>query len=166
MSREWLLQRAPGFAALPENEQTVIIDFTFLWSLFEAQVMGNHAQSVRMRTKVDEWQAAGTLEPERYDAELAYFQQRYFAQGEFTHHFYHLHLRKCDQRDLVQAVLSGNINDGHNRLVALLMIVWRFRNNLFHGEKWAYQLQDQLQNFTHANAALMRLLERHGNLAP
>ncbi|CCE97846.1 Hypothetical protein SFHH103_03354 [Sinorhizobium fredii HH103] len=45
------------------------------------------------------------------------------------------------------------------------MIVWRFRNNLFHGEKWAYQLQDQLSNFTNANAVLMRLLERHGQLA-
>ena len=47
----------------------------------------------------------------------------------------------------------------------MLIIVWRFRNNLFHGEKWAYQLQGQLSNFTHANAVLMRLLERHGQLA-
>tara|TARA_B100000614_G_scaffold111617_1_gene100153 strand:- start:1007 stop:1162 length:156 start_codon:yes stop_codon:yes gene_type:complete len=50
-------------------------------------------------------------------------------------------------------------------LLTVLIIVWRFRNNLFHGEKWAYQLQGQLSNFTHANAVLMRLLERHGQLA-
>ena len=52
-----------------------------------------------------------------------------------------------------------------DRLLTVMMIVWRFRNNLFHGEKWAYQLQGQHANFTHANAVLMRLLERHGHLA-
>lgn len=166
MSREWLLQKAPGFGALRENEQTAIVNFTFLWSLFEAQVMDNRAQPDRMRTKVDEWYAAGTLEPERYDVELAYFRQRYFAEGQFTHHFPHLHLRASDHPDLVQAVLDGSTNDPRDRLLVVLMIVWRFRNNLFHGEKWAYQLQDQLQNFTHANTVLMRLLERHGKLAP
>lgn len=45
------------------------------------------------------------------------------------------------------------------------MIIWHFRNNLFHSEKWAYQLQGQHANFTHANAVLMRLLERHRHLA-
>ena len=49
-------------------------------------------------------------------------------------------------------------------MLALLMIVWRLRNNLFHGAKWAYGLRDQRENFTHANSVLMRLLERHGQL--
>jgi hypothetical protein len=45
------------------------------------------------------------------------------------------------------------------------MIVLRLRNNLFHGAKWAYGIADQRENFQHANAALMRLLEKHGELA-
>lgn len=45
------------------------------------------------------------------------------------------------------------------------MIVWRFRNNFFHGEKWTYRLEGQLQNFIDANVILMLLLERHGQLA-
>ena len=31
--------------------------------------------------------------------------------------------------------------------------------------KWAYQIKGQRENFTQANAVLMRLLERHGQLA-
>lgn len=96
---------------------------------------------------------------------LAYFRQRYFANGQFTRHFAHLHLRPADQPEVVRSVLDGSNDDPRDRLLTVLMVVWRFRNNLFHGEKWAYQLQDQLPNFTHANAVLMRLLERHGRLA-
>lgn len=123
--------------------------------------MGGRAQSDRLRAKVDEWHAAGALESERYNVELAYFRARYFAHGEFTNHYHHLHLRANDHPDLVKAVIDGSINDPRDRLLAVLMIVWRFRNNLFHGEKWAYELQGQLQNFSHANDVIMRLLERH-----
>lgn len=162
---QWLLAKAPGFQALPEEDRAAIFTFTFLWSLFESQVMGNFARADLICTKADEWYKAGTLDADQYAAELAYFRQRYFANGAFTHHFPHLKLRPADQPAVIKSVLDGTNNDPRDRLLTVLMIVWRFRNNLFHGEKWAYQLQDQLSNFTHANSVLMRLLERHGRLA-
>lgn len=165
MSMQWLLEKAPGFQALPEADRAAIFHFTFLWTLFEAQVMGNFARADLICTKVDEWRDAGTLDADQYAAELAYFRQRYFANGAFTHHFSHLHLRAADQPTIVRSVLDGTNNDPRDRLLTVLMIVWRFRNNLFHGEKWAYQLQDQLSTFAHANGVLMRLLERYGRLA-
>lgn len=165
MSMQWLLAKAPGFQALPEADRAAIFNFTFLWSLFEAQVMGNFARADLIYAKVDGWRDAGTLYADRYAPELAYFRQRYFANGAFTNHFPHLHLRPADQPAVVQSVLDGSNNDPRDQLLTVVMIVWRFRNNLFHGEKWAYQLQGQLSNFTHANAVLMRILEEHGQLA-
>jgi len=165
MSMEWLLEKAPGFQALPDADRGAIFNFVFLWSLFEAQVMGNFARADLICTRVDEWRDAGTLDADQYAAELAYFRERYFSNGAFTHHFDHLHLRPADQPAVVQSVLNGSNNDPRDRLLTVLMIVWRFRNNLFHGAKWAYQLEGQLSNFTHANAVVMRLLERHGQLA-
>lgn len=164
MSMQWLLAKAPGFQALPEQDRDAIFNFTFLWSLLEARVMGNFARADLICAKADEWRDAGTLDADQYDAELAYFRQRYYADGNFTHHFPHLHLRRADQPDVVQSVLDGSNDDPRDRLLTVLMIVWRFRNNLFHGEKWAYQLEGQHLNFTHANTVLMRLLERHGQL--
>ncbi len=166
MSMQWLLAKAPGFQGLPEADLTAIFNFTFLWSLFEARLMKNFAGVMVICAKVDEWNAAGTLDADQYDTELGYFRQRYFANGSFTKHFCGLKLRPFDQSDLVRSVLDGSNENPRDKVVAVLMIVWRFRNNLFHGEKWAYYLQGQLQNFTHANAVLMRLLERHGQLAP
>ncbi|RMB02744.1 hypothetical protein BXY39_3095 [Eilatimonas milleporae] len=161
---QWLLEKAPGFQVLREQDRDAIFSFTFLWTLFEARVMGNFARADLIRVKVDEWYDAGTLNADRYDAELAYFRQRYYANGDFTIHFRRLRLRAVDQLDIVQSVLDGRSNDPRDRLLTLLMIVWRFRNNFFHGEKWSYRFQDQLSNFTHANAILIRLLERHGQL--
>jgi hypothetical protein len=164
LSEQWLDARAPGFRHLPDADRRVIFDFSFLWSLFEAQVMENFARADRIREKVDAWAANGTLQIDHYDGELAYFRDRYFADGGLTYHFPHLDLRQSDHPALVQAVIEGVNNDPRDRMLALLMIVWRLRNNLFHGAKWAYQLRDQRTNFTQANSVLMRLLEQHGQV--
>lgn len=164
MSEQWLEERAPGFKNLPDADRRVIFDFSFLWSLFEAQIMENFARADRIREKVDAWAADGTLEAAQYDLQLAYFRNRYFADGALTHHFPYLDLRPADHPALVQAVIEGANDDPRDRMLALLMIVWRLRNNLFHGAKWAYQLRDQRENFTQANSVLMRMLEQHGQL--
>lgn len=161
-SEKWLEARAPGFRHLPEPDRQAIFDFAFLWSLFESQVMDNFARADRIRERVDAWSAEGTLAAELYEGELAYFRDRYFTDGALSHHFPYLDLRKSDHPELVQAVIEGKTNDPRDRMLALLMIVWRLRNNLFHGAKWAYELRDQRSNFNHANSVLMRLLERHG----
>lgn len=160
-SEKWLEDRAPGFADLPEADRRAIFEFTFLWSLFESQVMGKFAQAGLIRAKVDKWAGAGSLNASLYDAELVYFRSRYFADGKLTYHFDFLFLRSSDHPELVKAVLEGANNDPRDRMLALLMIVWRLRNNLFHGAKWAYELRDQRENFTHANSVLMRILDRH-----
>jgi len=86
------------------------------------------------------------------------------ANGSLTHHFPFLNLRPSDHPDLVQAVIEGTNDNPRDRVLSLLMIVWRLRNNLFHGAKWAYELRGQRDNFTHANCVLMRMLDRHGQL--
>lgn len=164
VSEQWLEARAPGFRDLPEADRRAIFDFAFLWSLFEAQVMNNYARADRIRQKVDAWAAAGVLGAELYDTELAYFRDRYFADGALTYHFQFLELRPSDHPDVVQAVIECSNNHPRDRMLALLMIVWRLRNNLFHGAKWAYGLRDQRANFIQANSVLMRLLEQHGQL--
>jgi hypothetical protein len=90
---------------------------------------------------------------------------RYVADGELTYHYPYSGLRKSDHPELVEAVIQGASNDPRDRMLALLIVVWRLRNNLFHGAKWAYQIRSQRENFHHANAVLMRVLERHSGLA-
>ena len=56
-------------------------------------------------------------------------------------------------------VLSSATQDPDKVLKALLIIVFRLRNNFLHGEKWDYGFQGQLANFRHANDVLMFALD-------
>jgi hypothetical protein len=160
----WLKDKVPGFQQLSDSEQKAISDFSLLWSLFEAQILNTNGSAASICTAVEGWRDAGTLDAAAFDDALDYFRDRYFAAGQFTYHFDNLHLRAPDREPLVRAVIAGADNDPASRLMAVLIVVLRYRNNLFHGVKWQYLLQDQLDNFTAANAVLMALLERHGAL--
>lgn len=162
---DWLKASAPGFNHLSNDEQSAISDFSLLWGLFEARILNTEGNVTTICNAVDTWQKTGVLDPSYLDVELAYFRQRYFANGAFTYHFDHLHLRKNDQEALVRAVIDGSDDDPRNRVIAVLIIIFRYRNNLFHGVKWQYKLAGQLDNFATANAVLMKVLERHGALA-
>lgn len=56
-------------------------------------------------------------------------------------------------------MLKGETTDVADVAAVLLIIVYRFRNHLLHGLKWAYEIRGQFENFTHANAVLMRAIE-------
>ena len=164
MSEKWLMERVPGYAALPGPDRDAIKTFALLWSLFEAKVMGTEASARKIALAVDQWDAAGALAAELYDGEVAYFRDRYFQDGEFTSRFDKLQIRKWDMPDLIKVGITSEADAPRDRVLTVLLVIWRFRNNLFHGEKWAYDLQGQLDNFNHANAVLMRVLERHAGL--
>jgi hypothetical protein len=164
MSIQWLLAKAPGFGDLTGEERSAIVDFSLLWSLFEARILHNAGNANSIRAVVDAWHEAGTLQTEAYDQQLAYFRQRYFANGAFTYHFDHLHLRPNDQLPLIRSVIDGSNNDPSCRVATVFIVILRYRNNLFHGMKWQYQLAGQLDNFTNANNALMTALEHHGQM--
>jgi hypothetical protein len=161
---EWLSQKAPGFRHLSQPERDATMHFALLWSLFEAKALNTSGNASAILSLVHEWRAQGRLDASQFSEHLDHFKSRYFSDGQPTHHFHGLHLRKGDNPALVQAVLSGDNTDPADSVSALLIVVYRLRNNLFHGIKWADELRDQLANFNHANAALMGALDLHGNV--
>ncbi len=164
MSTAWVVEHVPGFAQLSQSERDVIAEFALLWPIFEARILSTQGSAKGISDAVKSWELEGTLDTPSYDKELAYFQSRYVANGEVTQQFEGLKLRANDQPALVRAVLDGSNVSAQNRLTVVLIIVLRYRNNLFHGVKWQYQLADQFDNFTNANSVLRRVLEQHGNL--
>lgn len=90
----------------------------------------------------------------------AYFRGRYFRDNDFTHHYDGLRLRgKSDREELVKSVLTGGTNEPAEVAVGVLIIVYRFRNNLHHGLKWAYGIQGQREKFEQSNAVLTGVME-------
>jgi hypothetical protein len=161
----WLRAHAPGFNHLTQEEQDAITDFALLWGLFESRVLNSRGSAAAICDAVAQWHANGTLDATLFDTELTYFKSRYHPHQEFTHHFDNLLLRGPDRTPIVRAVLAGTDHDPANRAATALIVVFRYRNNLFHGVKWQYELAGQLGNFTNANQILMKALERHGGIA-
>jgi len=152
---DWLEQHVMGFEDLPGEDRHAIFCFALLWSLFEAKALNARASAQALLALVHEKAAEGRLNPQVFMGCLAYFRARYFADGRFTAHFDGLNLRRNDNPELVRHVLNGTNNDPADSVAATLIIVYRLRNNLFHGIKWAYGIQGQRQNFEQANDALM-----------
>jgi len=158
----WLNANTEGYAHLTPEERQAIHEFSLLWSFFEARVMANNASIRDFRARVTQAANHGDgLDVAPFQEALAFFTARYRDSGGFNHRFQALrfHPGPNGGRAEVEAVLSEAQTGSAETLLALLIIVYRLRNNLFHGEKWSYYFKDQLGNFTHASAILMRTVE-------
>lgn len=155
----WLNDNAPGFSDLQQQEQDAVMQFSLLWSLFEAQALESSASSNLILKKCQKWSQREVLELGTLQCFLDYFKERYIEQGKLNDHFKHLYLRRNDKPELVRNVLMGIETDLGNILAVLLIIVYRYRNNFFHGIKWAYNFRDQLGNFTNANRLLAMVIK-------
>lgn len=154
----WLEARVPGFVDLTPPEREAIFNFSLLWSFFEAAALNTNASTGRIIATVQRLAQEDKLTSELFDQRLLYFRNRYYENGNPTHHLPRLNLRDNDNPELVYAVLKGERNDLVSKVSALLIIAYRFRNNLFHGVKWNYGIQGQLDNFVNANLVLMAVL--------
>lgn len=90
-----------------------------------------HASANAILAQTHEWSAQGKLKMQQFELELQYFRSRYFENGDPIRHFAGLNLRNNDRPELVRAALAGNINDPADCIAALLIVIYRLRNNLF-----------------------------------
>jgi len=155
---QWLEQNAPGFNDLSTLEREAIANFSLLWSFFEARALSTRGSSHAILALTHKWASEGRLNTVPFSSSLKYFQQRYYLNSVPTDYLSSLNLRESDCPELVHAVLKSENTNPADCVAALLIVVYRLRNNLFHGTKWAYGIQGQLDNFNNANAALMSAL--------
>lgn len=156
---QWLERNAGGFNALSQQERSAPMHFSLLWSYFEAEALSANGSASSIESWLRDLDHRGKLNAAAFAPALTYFKGRYFSNGQPTDNFDDLNLRINDNPGLVTAVISGQDVDPTNGVVALFIVIYRFRNNYFHGPKWAYHLQDQLDNFTTANESIMAVID-------
>lgn len=152
---QWLESNARGFADLTVPERSAPMHFSLLWSYFEANALNTSGSARAIITWAQKLHSEGKLDAATFAQAIEYIKSRYFQGGEFTHHFHSLNLKSNDRPDLVRAVLSGVTEDPVDSVAALFIVIYRFRNNYFHGSKWSYSMREQFDNFTVANNSLM-----------
>ena len=152
--REWINNRFE--TNFTENDLASIKDFSLAWNVFENHVCNNNCSAARLRERLNQIQ----FEINEFTEPLQYFKNRYIVEGATNERFEHLNFRHNDRRELVAEVLLGNNQEVQDIVLALSIIVYRFRNNLFHGMKQMEFIDQQKENFENANLILITIL-RH-----
>ncbi|MBY5730245.1 hypothetical protein HFO26_08070 [Rhizobium leguminosarum] len=157
--RKWLAIRQPGYGDLSPAERRAAADFSLVWGLFELRAMESMGREGTfniscIRHLVDNGHV-GIESVHNLRGRFQYFQARYYPDGQPSAHFPMLRFQPGPDADFVAHTLAAPLPSDADTLKASLIIVYRYRNNLFHGNKWLYDLHDQHDNFHHATALLM-----------
>lgn len=157
----WLKGKDSNFATLQDEEHIAIMHFTLIWSFFEKQVLSTNASSAKICFTAHQWANDSRLQFGKFESSLEYFRNRYFENNSFTSNFDGLKLRNNDCIPLVKNVINRSNRNPADSVSALLIIVYRLRNNLFHGTKMGNGIKDQADNFRYATQALIAAYETH-----
>jgi hypothetical protein len=95
-----------------------------------------------------------------FNEHITYFKDRYIDENRTNERFNHLRINNQQYSNLVTNVLLEQDTRESSIIMALFVIVYRYRNNLFHGNKNILNLDTQEVNFYHANLILTKVLNR------
>jgi hypothetical protein len=158
---EWIGQFYGNGLDLKVSGIERITNFTFLWNIFETFACDTWADYSKISTAVDKMKpfADATLSPF-----VDYFSKRYFKNNVATHYFEGLKFRPnggdVPAKEKITQVLTLKETDPVETLKALLYILYRYRNNLFHGGKQMNSIVGQIDNFVVANNLLIEVLQQ------
>lgn len=153
---EWLCERDDGLGHLTGEERESSINFALLWMYFEARLVHTEANADSLKDLVDRLEKAAPLDNQRVSDCYDYFRDRYWNGDRPSH--YVAGLRMTGKLASTLLPLLENPPNARGKLIACLLIILRYRNNLFHGNKWLYGLEGQQQNFDHAMQLLLEVI--------
>lgn len=156
---DWFEKKTPIFATLNQSDKDAIYDFSLLWSFFEGTKLDCDGNVREIRKFADSIESRNDLYDIDINNYVQYLKNRYYVDGKLTVYYKKLHIERSGNPGEVLEMLCNDSATKKVKLIGCLIIVYRLRNNLFHGEKWQYELEGQKNNFVHANEFLRRLMD-------
>ena len=154
----WVRENLPGAPSLKAGTLQVVAGFTLLWNLFEELVCKNRADVGTFQRITEDLESSPKLE-KLVAKSVSFYRFRYVADQEMKPIFNGLHFRANDRREHVESVLKGEVVELGGKVLALLIIAYRIRNNLFHGLKSLHIWDDQAKNISEASRVLALMIE-------
>jgi hypothetical protein len=161
---DWIMRFFDNGVELKSEGIDRVRNFSLIWNLFETFACNKYADINSITAAVETINSRQQIQYELVSEHLQYFADRYFnVDGSQKDIFNGLNFRssRTDQvaKQAVIKVLTKVESNPKEILKALLYILFRFRNNLFHGEKEVVKLNGQIDNFIVANDLLTKVLE-------
>lgn len=152
---EFIKSKYSGYE--PENIKSVF-NFPFIWSIFEYKYANNYAKTANIK----DYQSKCSDDLEIEDI-WNYFKSRYInKEGQTTNYYEDILFTNGQDRykENVKTILLKGSPENSEKLCVLFHIVFRLRNNLYHGEKLKEKLDliKQNENFKFANKFLIRVI--------
>jgi hypothetical protein len=160
-AKEWIAASLISAEGLKPETLDAVESFTLMWNIFEGLVCDNSATISRLE-KLSAEIVGRRRRQEEIEQLFTYFKNCYCAAAGPTADFDGLHLRATDRKEFIEAVLRDEKSDYESRLLALMIILYKIRNNLFHGLKSLDRLNSQAFNLNMACKALATIIEAHG----
>ncbi|EGU53321.1 hypothetical protein VIOR3934_04269, partial [Vibrio orientalis CIP 102891 = ATCC 33934] len=156
---EWICNKENTYASLSPEEKKAIGEFFLIWSYFESQVLNCNANRTSFSNLANNLQNSEKISEIGLNELVTYFKERYLSGGSFNDRYDALELEKSRNPPEVDAMLLEDSTDQVTKLVGCLFVVYRFRNNLFHGPKWRYKLSEQESNMTKACQFMIKIID-------
>ena len=144
---------------IDSNKIERIRNFALLWNIFEGAAFNKNAHMSKIKCFVKALSANIDIDKGRLTLILEHFIERYGDLNNPSMLFDELKFKKNDDTSLVLDVLSRKKESPVEILTSLLMITFRLRCNLFHGEKSIAGIEGQDTNFTMVNELLKTVLD-------
>jgi hypothetical protein len=158
-TKDWLSRHAREAIDITDATWYVVGGLTLLWNLFEQRHCDKKCTVAKLKGLAEK------IAPTALEGELSgawdFWRTRYVENGATNNRFEGLHIQTKAHRDVVEPVLCGNATP-QAQLGAMLVIVYRLRNNLFHGEKELPTLNEQRENLDYACRVLAATMELLG----
>jgi hypothetical protein len=156
---EWINRYLQVAGLIDRSQVECIRNFSLMWNLFEGHVCEQRASLDKFEKIVNKLMIKGYLHCEDYKDHVNYFKSRYITNMGTNSIFDELYINNKNSKELVINVLLDKDTNIKSVVMALLIIIYRLRNNLFHGIKSLYTINNQVDNFKRANRILMRITE-------
>jgi hypothetical protein len=154
----WAKEKLWDAPSLEDGTVDCVAGFTILWNVFEGCLCDNHA-NIRTFNNITVCLTSTSELRQAIDESISYYNSRYVDGDKMKSLFDDLNFRKNDRKNFVANVLRGNGSELSDKVLALLIIVYRIRCNIFHGEKPATTWHSQTENISKASRILSIIIK-------
>lgn len=160
---QWINENMGESIILKQDQLDAVSDFTLMWAIFEA----SESEASNMFDKIKEISEKVVIKLKEscsldeflffLEKPLNYWSKRYIDDNKENYRFEHLGFNEQAVK-VALPVLKEMDDSPTSKIQTCLYIVYRYRNNLFHGNKDITLLEDQTKNLNHASELLQQIM--------
>lgn len=136
-----------------------ILHFTLMWNVFEGKLCYTQAGPKKLQQIALTLASTDFLKSSTAQGFLTFVRNRYWNNGATDDRFELLRLRTREEKDVVFNVIADRLSNARDVIYALLLVVYRYRNNAFHGIKNPAEVFGSAELFNHSSRFLALAIE-------